>query len=70
MWGETPTTAQIETDYALTAMIDPAFAARDRAWWQSRTLLQLQIQRGYAYNLSNGELYGKINYYIDRLLAC
>lgn len=69
LWGQTPTTAEIEAAYTLTASLDPSFAATDRAWWESRTLPQLQAQRGYALNLSNEEMYGKANYYIDRLLG-
>lgn len=67
LWGQAPTTAELEAAYALTASLDPAFAATDRAWWESRTLVQLQSQRGYAYNLSNEEMYARANYYIDRI---
>ena len=68
LWGQTPTTAELEANYALTASLDPGFAASDRKWWETRTLSQLQSQRGYAYNLSNEEMYAKANYYIDLML--
>lgn len=56
-WKDILTLAQIAVHHALNASIDPAFAARNRAFYESRTLSQLRALSDGAWAANDSTIY-------------
>lgn len=56
-WTDTLTTEQLEAYYTLTAKIDPAFAARDRKFWETRSYDQCNSLMFGAWQANNSDMY-------------
>lgn len=64
MWNTVLTRAEIDASHALTAKLDPAFAARDRAWYASRTANQLSALASGAWNCNDSTTYQMARSYL------
>jgi hypothetical protein len=69
MWNTILTPAEIEASHACTAQLDPAFAARDRAWYQARTANELRSAMVQAWNCSEAGAYQMACSYLAKLEA-
>lgn len=56
-WSQILTTAEINAYHALTASLDPAFAAKERAWYESRTVNQLKSSAAQAWDWNHPTAY-------------
>jgi len=56
-WSKILSPAEIEASHARTAALDPAFAARDRAFYQSRTINELRALAVGSWNCNNATGY-------------
>lgn len=48
-WSHILTAAELHAHYTLTAKLDPAFAASERAYYETRTLNQLRALAAQAW---------------------
>lgn len=48
-WGHVMTAEEIEAYHALTASLDPRFAASERQWYEGRTANQLKADMASAW---------------------
>lgn len=49
-WTDILSTAELDAHYALTASLDPRFAAGERAFYESRTASQLRVLTAQTWN--------------------
>lgn len=56
-WGEILDQSKIDARHALTASIDPRFAAADRAFYESRTASDLRVLVSQAWNCNEPTAY-------------
>jgi hypothetical protein len=63
-WNSTLTAAQLEIFYAVKAKLDPAFARRDRAFWNTRTKSQLKSLKAGAWEANDATVYQMANTYL------
>ena len=49
-WNTVLTPAELDAHYALTASLDPRFAAGERAFYESRTSVQLRVLAAQAWD--------------------
>ena len=66
-WNQILTSEEIAAHYALTAKIDPSFAARDRAFYESRTALQLSTLAAQAWDCCEPTSYQMARSYAAKL---
>lgn len=56
-WSHILTAVELEAHYALTASIDPAFAAKEQAFYESRTYDQLKALAAQAFDSNQATAY-------------
>lgn len=56
-WNTLLTAGELEALYALTKRLDPAFAARERKFWESRTTAQLETIVDQSWLCNDAESY-------------
>ena len=56
-WHHILTADELTSSYALTAKLDPAFAAQARAFYDSRSAAQLDVLAAQAWNGNNPTSY-------------
>lgn len=68
-WTTLLTAADLDARYALTASLDPAFARREREFYESRSANQLRALRTQAWNCSEGDAYQLAQTYLARVAS-
>lgn len=66
-WQTILTPEEIDAYHRMTAIIDPAFAAQDRAWYQARTANQLRALASESWNCNEGGAYQLARSYLAKL---
>ena len=56
-WTDILSSAELDAQYALTASLDPAFARRQREFYEVRTIPQLQALAAQAWNCGDPDGY-------------
>lgn len=65
-WTHTLTAAELEARYALTASLDPAFARREREFYERCTVNDLRALRTQAWNATQPDAYQLAQTYLAR----
>ena len=56
-WSDILSSAELEAHYTLTASLDPRFAKEERAFYESRTVNQLEVLAAQAWNCNEATAY-------------
>lgn len=63
-WSTILSPAQLEADHALTMRLDPRHAIESRKFWESRTVIQLEILKSGAWMANDPDTYQKARSYL------